>query len=262
MIKFFRHIRRAMIAENKFSKYLLYAIGEIILVVIGILIALQINNWNEENKQSKVEKTFLKRLQNDLQDNVANWHELIDKQNEKNKGVKAFIRFSLLQNKDSFPIVFPHFNTVLRWDDMTMNQVTYKEMQSSGKLDIIRSDSIKIKLLQLDQQYQKVFNRNASIKTGHEKYISDPSFKKLKYLDYVILDSSFSELHPRKYSGKELQKAFKDVQENIMNLVNDKVFMNSMIGSVYSHTMILGEMESAKNKAEELLALIDKELKR
>ena len=50
MIKFFRRIRRTLLSENKFSKYLLYAIGEIFLVVIGIMIALQFNNSNEENK--------------------------------------------------------------------------------------------------------------------------------------------------------------------------------------------------------------------
>ncbi len=53
MIKFFRKIRQKTLTENKFSKYLLYAIGEIILVVIGILIALQVNNWNEKRKQDE-----------------------------------------------------------------------------------------------------------------------------------------------------------------------------------------------------------------
>jgi hypothetical protein len=48
MVKFFRKIRQKLLSENKFSKYFIYAIGEIVLVVIGILIALQINNWNEE----------------------------------------------------------------------------------------------------------------------------------------------------------------------------------------------------------------------
>ena len=52
MIKFFRHIRQRLISENKTSKYFKYAIGEIVLVVIGILIALQINNWNEQRKQN------------------------------------------------------------------------------------------------------------------------------------------------------------------------------------------------------------------
>jgi hypothetical protein len=50
MIRFFRKIRQKLLTENKFSKYVLYAIGEIVLVVIGILIALSINNWNEQHK--------------------------------------------------------------------------------------------------------------------------------------------------------------------------------------------------------------------
>tara|TARA_R110000744_G_scaffold346706_2_gene452297 strand:- start:23 stop:715 length:693 start_codon:yes stop_codon:yes gene_type:complete len=66
MIKFFRKIRQKLLSENKFSKYLIYAIGEIVLVVIGILIALQINNWNESRKQSTAEKEFITSLKNDL----------------------------------------------------------------------------------------------------------------------------------------------------------------------------------------------------
>ncbi|MCB0461581.1 MAG: DUF6090 family protein [Flavobacteriaceae bacterium] len=50
MIKFFRHIRKSLLMENKTGKYFKYAIGEIVLVVIGILIALSINNWNEKRK--------------------------------------------------------------------------------------------------------------------------------------------------------------------------------------------------------------------
>jgi hypothetical protein len=66
MIKFFRKIRQKMLTENKFSKYLLYAIGEIILVVIGILIALQINNLNEERKNREFEKEILTQIQENI----------------------------------------------------------------------------------------------------------------------------------------------------------------------------------------------------
>lgn len=66
MIKFFRHIRQKLLSENKFSKYLLYAIGEIILVVIGILIALSINTWNEERNQKAVVTNVLKNIRYDL----------------------------------------------------------------------------------------------------------------------------------------------------------------------------------------------------
>lgn len=54
MIKFFRKIRQQLIAENKVSKYLLYSIGEIVLVVIRILIALSINNWKEQIKNNNL----------------------------------------------------------------------------------------------------------------------------------------------------------------------------------------------------------------
>ena len=59
MIKFFRNIRQNLLRENRFTRYLIYAIGEIILVVIGILIALQINNWNENRKEARFEKEIV-----------------------------------------------------------------------------------------------------------------------------------------------------------------------------------------------------------
>ena len=72
MIKFFRKIRYDLIEKNKTGKYLKYAIGEIVLVVIGILIALQINNWNEQRKERIQEKIFLKRFEVELNSNLEN----------------------------------------------------------------------------------------------------------------------------------------------------------------------------------------------
>ena len=66
MIKFFRKIRQKLLSENKFSKYLIYAVGEIILVVIGILIALSINNWNEHRKDKNRALEYHQRLIEDL----------------------------------------------------------------------------------------------------------------------------------------------------------------------------------------------------
>jgi hypothetical protein len=66
MIKFFRKIRQNLLMENKTGKYLKYAIGEIVLVVLGILIALSINNWNQLRKQNVAEKEFLEGIKTDL----------------------------------------------------------------------------------------------------------------------------------------------------------------------------------------------------
>ncbi|WP_111708711.1 DUF6090 family protein [Lutibacter citreus] len=67
MIKFFRKIRYKNLTESKFGKYLLYAIGEIILVVIGILIALSINNWNKNGNNQKLVSIYKSELLNDLE---------------------------------------------------------------------------------------------------------------------------------------------------------------------------------------------------
>ena len=71
MIKFFRKIRQKLLSEDKFRKYLLYAIGEIILVVIGILIALQINNWNQNRLNKQLESQYYERLLEDVREHMC-----------------------------------------------------------------------------------------------------------------------------------------------------------------------------------------------
>ena len=63
MINFFRKIRHNLLSDNKVIKYLLYAIGEILLVLIGILLALQVNNWNENRKERVIELKTLSEMQ-------------------------------------------------------------------------------------------------------------------------------------------------------------------------------------------------------
>lgn len=82
MIKFFRKIRQNLLSESKFSKYLLYAIGEIILVVIGILIALQINGWNQDKQNTKQEQQILSQLLKEYSNNLNQIEEKIEIRND------------------------------------------------------------------------------------------------------------------------------------------------------------------------------------
>ena len=70
MIKFFRKLRQNLLMENKTGKYLKYAIGEIALVMIGILLALQVNNWNNYRLEGRKEQLFLANLQSDFKANL------------------------------------------------------------------------------------------------------------------------------------------------------------------------------------------------
>jgi hypothetical protein len=102
MIKFFRNFRLRLLNENKFSKYLIYAIGEIILVVIGILIALQINNWNEEHKIEKEEIGILNNLLESLYSAKEQCNSEILKENQLKESL--LIALGKNSNKNKFGI--------------------------------------------------------------------------------------------------------------------------------------------------------------
>ena len=81
MLHFLRNIRQRLLTENRFIKYLLYAIGEILLVVIGILIALQIDNWNENVNRKTAEQKALNNLHLDFEYNLSELKEVIEHNN-------------------------------------------------------------------------------------------------------------------------------------------------------------------------------------
>jgi uncharacterized membrane-anchored protein YhcB (DUF1043 family) len=183
MIKFFRHIRQRLIKENKFSKYLLYAIGEIILVVIGILIALQINNWNTRQNDKKEEQLILKNLnfefqknqidlqkvQKDYRNYLAATKDLMGLISESEQTLQAFNTDSLISES-------------INYYDYRPTQNVVSDLISSGHLNLISSDSLRLRLFQwssflnekeeawdtLDDFFQNMFiyylTKNASLK--------------------------------------------------------------------------------------------------
>ncbi|MCW5518168.1 DUF6090 family protein [Muriicola sp. Z0-33] len=148
MLKFFRRIRQQLLSENKFSKYLLYAIGEIFLVVIGILIALQINNWNENQKQ----RTFAKKLLLDIKISLSNNYEQLNFVIDYNE--EGITSAEMLQNHldsnlpyhDSLDI---HFSKAIQYSTPIIRNAGYKSLANYG-LNLIQNDSL---LNALDDMY-------------------------------------------------------------------------------------------------------------
>lgn len=149
MLIIFRKIRRTLMQKNKVTTYLLYAFGEIILVVIGILLALQVNNWNEERKEIKLEKRFLERLYADLDKdiiNISNSYNANDRRQER--------ALFLLASYDSIELIKErpnYFIESIEYAGYTNNPVindhTFEEIKSSGQLSIIRNDELRMTLM-------------------------------------------------------------------------------------------------------------------
>ncbi len=141
MIKFFRKIRQKLLSENKFSKYLLYAIGEIVLVVIGILIALQINTWNEDRNERKLEESTLVEIKKSLTLDIEYFETQIEDQLQ-----SAHITTTLLNHiKDKKPYTKDLdvlWERVVRYFFVDFNTSAFKLLESRG-IDIITNEVLR-----------------------------------------------------------------------------------------------------------------------
>ncbi|WP_242121274.1 DUF6090 family protein [Aestuariivivens sediminicola] len=159
MIKFFRKIRQNLLSEGKTGKYLKYAIGEIVLVVIGILIALQINNWNENRKDRLKEKELEMALLSDFQETKTRLQETIKKQQQAIDYARlVIINFEsnqLLNIKDSLPTFTTWgFGSWFRAETVTK---TYQSMISTGNIDLLTNSELKQKLAEFHAELDSGF---------------------------------------------------------------------------------------------------------
>ncbi|MBS2099290.1 DUF6090 family protein [Carboxylicivirga linearis] len=146
-MRFFRIIRQTLLNDNKIRRYLVYAVGEIILVVIGILIALAINNVNQKHKIHKKEQVYLQGLRKEFQTSRIKLVELIKVNRSNLNGAKQIITFigadSIPSEKELSTFLF----STLAFDiAFNPNNSLLNEMINSGSLKDISSDLLRIHL--------------------------------------------------------------------------------------------------------------------
>ena len=141
MINFFKKIRKKLISKNKFSSYLIYAIGEIVLVVIGILIALQINNWNEYKKKEQYELSLLKEMKKNLKADIRDI-EINIIFNERNIKSTNIILRSFKNNIPYNDSLNKHYGKVPQVPKFLMSENAYNSMNNEG-IRIIKNDSLR-----------------------------------------------------------------------------------------------------------------------
>jgi hypothetical protein len=144
MIKLFRNIRQSLLNEGKTTKYFKYAIGEIVLVVIGILIALNINNWNEHRKSVAKEKSVLAAIHNEFLQNRTQLDSAISSHRRDYNYTKKLITM--------FPIDIKSHNldSITKYAFFSLSQWTFNPSQGSinsiintSSFDIIENDSLR-----------------------------------------------------------------------------------------------------------------------
>jgi len=225
MIPFFRKIRKKMADDNKPLKYMRYAIGEIVLVVVGILIALQINNWNEEKKTQQRLSEFLIEIQNDLSNDIIEANHIID---------EYITNDSILRNIKNNKVVYTldnHTETRKSFD-FIFNYPKFK-LQTKGYDGLINNiDNIPIKYRELMRLLNLIYvSNNYELTTVSERVQSNSYINRdnlnnkgwsSDFWDWKVNDTIIEYFQSKEYINKS-RNYFKEYAELILQVIKFKI---------------------------------------
>jgi len=240
--------------ENKFSKYLLYALGEIALVVIGILVALYINNRNDMWNERVRELNYLGNIKTDLQLNIAEMDKYLDIRTNDIKSANQ-----ILDHFEGKPIDdYTAFNQlgvgIYNWQKFYMTNNTFQELVNSGNLAIISNHKIKNKLLDIEATYKKMKSEEDHYRFDTEKLIYEPLYE---IMDLNPLVQNFAFQASNGQAGKDvvLTKQYYDAYLKSVKL------KNGFVMTALELDVMNAQMRELKAQSEALIVSIDEEMK-
>jgi len=251
MIKFFRHIRKDLMenqtsakaaAGAKTGKYLKYAIGEIILVVIGILIALSINNWNEERKSIRKGRDILIDIRENVKANTIQFQKDIDITKRVINSMDIIFQ-NITITKVYNDSLDKHFRRLTYWETSRWKSSGYKSIISQG-VEIIQSKGLRESIIDLYEisypeiaEYTRLSENNNSI--------------------LLPIWLEFLEREPSNFEFFEHTSKPFDYQE----IIDSRIFRSMLTFLRSQRVADIQLRNSAIEKNEELIELIDNELK-
>ena len=246
--------------KNNTGKYLKYAIGEIILVVIGILIALQINNWNELKKERAVEVNYLKNLKADLLLELDNNEGFSLYRFEKAGSCTILLNGEVPKTIEDVKNYTDEYEKVFVWDGFVPNNNTFKELLSSGNLSLIKNDAIKNALLELENFYADISRGEYHMRREYEKFLYDRSVENtlsLAFFDDRKPTYGYpSRLNIADIPASKHEKLISDAQW----LYNDQTFNNGIRLAMMNNGYLADIHRNMNQHIQKLLNLIDSEI--
>ncbi len=169
MTKIFRNIRKQLAIQNKAAAYLRYAVGEIVLVVIGILIALQINTWNSNRIQKNKESVYLKNIKRDLLEQIRSIDDQINFELKISKTAKPLLKYYKKHHQFQVDSFFTAaIGSITNRRTFVKINPTYTGLLSSGNVDIISDNKFKGDLIEYYQELERlelIINKNNNLFT-------------------------------------------------------------------------------------------------
>lgn len=240
MIRFFRKIRHKFLTAGKFKKYLIYAMGEIFLVMIGILLAFQLNTIAENRENNLEEKRILYNLlEHDLKSDIAQLNQLIDSAEATTQIMNA-----LTGDKLEF---ITEMEAFIKDYNFQANDGTFNEAISTGIMRLIKSDTLRGLIFKYYKEIEnnKILIEQSAFVNNHE--ITGPE----TYTKVIATSESFARFN--------ITLPLPEL--NLENLIKDQKFMGSMFSRMASLQSQISSWRRLKQEAEMLSKEIREELK-
>lgn len=258
MLRFFRQIRKKLMKQNKVRTYLLYALGEIFLVVIGILIALQLNNWNENRKERETERLILQEIRVNLNIDLDDFHDNISHFN--NQAMSSRVLLETIDENGAYHDSLGYYYGYLRiFSHFTVKTSGYRLLQSAG-LGMVQNDSLRQAITDL---YENQYN-----------YLLTWEKERIDF-NITVLENEMKSYHGTRSLSLDIAPELLELPESMQMGARSGIFRNMINFEAFRqdsefHAVIkdIGETaelmqilhENARNDILEVIDLIDQEL--
>jgi hypothetical protein len=252
MISFFRKIRQKLLSQNKISGYLLYALGEITLVVIGILIALQVNNWNLERNDQIAEQKALQDLKEEFADQAK---RLSDARKRRDLSIAFFSRKVEFMKSGMLDSLMVH-HPILNFGNVTLNAPNgvINSLISSGQINLISNDSLKYRLASWSEAIADVREEE----DNHFRFVATEFLPYLeRNLPLTIVNFSTTNSNPEHLFYTESQ-----VKGFYAKMIQDLEYQNLSVMNTNWNQIAILEYNDLQNELDQIRALIENELEK
>jgi hypothetical protein len=247
MIKIFRKIRHKMLFQERTAKYLLYALGEIALVMIGILLALQVNNWNTANKEKQELHDYLGKIRNNVNKDIVTLDSMKMKRLEINATAQTALA-NFMERREDYQVNLQTLDAFVEFY-FVPNQSGYEALKNStylGKINGMRIDSL------LDD-YNAIVNSIIKEEAGYNTFIENMELRLLVNHDITPLLSLFGIDDPIKQKIVIETKEYKAILKPIFE---DTIYKSFVI-RVGTQTAIFGEYDRLITLGKQIMREID-----
>ena len=259
MISFFRKIRQKLLQQNRVTRYLAYALGEIALVMIGILLALQVNNWNESRKQRMVELKYFSNLKNDLNSDLERLNYMVDFSKGK---ITAASNMKKRADGDTVGSLYDFSSDMLILlfvEEFRPNANTYEEMKSSGNFSLIQNDEIKVEFMNLRKTYIDIQAFQEHLRYDFNVFLQDYE-KFINWGKYYNLSKSDVSKGQFLFDSLYIESNQNELELEVKELLKSNIFLNNIFLLEINYGYGLEMYQNTKSQIEEIIQTLDKEL--